>query len=175
MEELKTLFGEGSLNYDEFEQKLGEAGDTIKLANLKSGNYVDKAKYDKLEKSVADYQVKFDALKESTNDYDKLKTDYDDISAKYNDLLTKQDVTEKMNLIKGSNVNPKFEKFIYSEVSSQVNEENDFQTVLGEYLKENKEFLNTSKGTYVNLENGVGELLTPNEKFNNYLRSKLKK
>lgn len=173
MEELKTLFGEGSLSYDEFEQKLGEAGDTIKLANLKSGNYVDKAKYDKLEKSITDYQTKFDALKESTSDYDKLKTDYDDISTKYNDLLNKQDVADKMNLIKSANVNPKFEKFIYSEVLSQVNDSKDFQSALNDYLKDNKEFLNTSKGTYVNLQNGVGEALTPNEKMNSYLRSKI--
>lgn len=175
MEELKTLFGENALSYEEFEKKLGEAGETIKLANLKSGNYVDKAKYEKLEKSVNDYQVKFDALKESTSGYEKLKTDFEDISTKYNDLLTKQDVNEKMGMIKSANVNPKFEKFIYSEVSSQVNSEKDFQSVLVDYLKTNKEFLNQNKGTYVNLQNGVGETLTPNEKFNDYLRSKIKK
>ena len=35
MEEIKALFGEGSLSYEEFSQKLGEAKD-IKLANLKN-------------------------------------------------------------------------------------------------------------------------------------------
>ena len=42
MEELKTLFGEGSLSYDEFTAKCLEQN--IKLANLGSGLYVDKAK-----------------------------------------------------------------------------------------------------------------------------------
>ena len=46
MEELKSFFGEGSLTYEEFSQKLGEAKDTIKLVNLKTGNYVDKSKND---------------------------------------------------------------------------------------------------------------------------------
>ena len=174
MEELKSLFGEGSLSYEEFNQKLGEAGDTIKLANLKSGNYVDKSKYDKLEKGLNDYQTRYNALTESTKDYDSLKASYDDITTKYNTLLTKQDEAEKMGMINSANVNPKFAKFVYTEVLSQVNEQKDFQTALNEYLKDNKEFLTAQKSTYVNLQNGLGNTLTANEKMNKFIRSKIK-
>lgn len=174
MEELKSLFGDGSLNYEEFSQKLGEAGDTIKLANLKSDRYVDKSKYEKLAESLTSYQTKYDALLESTKDYDNVKASYDDITNKYNTLLAKQDETEKMGLISGANVNPKFAKFIYSEVSSQVTDKKDFQTALTEYLKENKEFVNIPKSTYTNLQNGIGEALSANQKMNNFIRSKLK-
>ena len=169
MEELKALFGEGSLSYDEFEQKLGEAGETIKLANLKSGNYVDKAKFEKLEKGLEDYKTKYSALEESTKGFDELKSQFDDVSTKYNELLGKQEVAEKMDKIKGANVNDKFAKFVYNEVNALVSDEKDFQTVLSEYLKENSQFIN-SKSTYVDLQNGGATVKSANEKMNDFIR-----
>lgn len=169
MEELKALFGEGSLSYDEFEQKLGEAGETIKLANLKSGNYVDKAKFEKLEKGLEDYKTKYSALEESTKGFDELKSQFDDVSNKYNELLGKQEVAEKMEKIKGANVNDKFAKFVYNEVNALVSDEKDFQTVLSEYLKENSQFIN-SKSTYVDLQNGGATIKSANEKMNDFIR-----
>lgn len=169
MEELKSLFGEGSLSYDEFEQKLGEAGETIKLANLKSGNYVDKAKFEKLEKGLEDYKTKYSALEESTKGFDELKSQFDDVSNKYNELLGKQEVAEKMDKIKGANVNDKFAKFVYNEVNALVSDEKDFQTVLSEYLKENSQFIN-SKSTYVDLQNGGATVKSANEKMNDFIR-----
>lgn len=172
MEELKSFFGEGSLTYEEFTQKLGEAKDTIKLVNLKTGNYVDKSKFDKSELSAQDLKAKFDALTESTKDYESIKTERDTIKSQYDELKSKFDTNEKMSLISGANVNPKFAKYIYSEVSALTNDKKDFQTALNEYLKENKEFLNVSKGTYVNLEQGNLQPKTVNEKMNNFIRGK---
>jgi DNA repair exonuclease SbcCD ATPase subunit len=174
MEELKSLFGEGSLSYEEFSQKLGEASDTIELANVKAGNYVSRTKYGEIEKKMTKLQEKYNALNENSQGYDELKASYDDITTKYNTLLAKQDETEKMSLISGANVNPRFAKFVYSEVSSQVTDDKNFQTALTEYLKENKEFVNAPKSTYTNLQNGIGEALSANEKMNNFIRSKLK-
>ena len=170
MEELKSLFGESSLSYEEFSQKLGEAKD-IKLANLKSGNYVDKAKYDKLETSIAEWQTKYSALEESTKGYEDLQTAYDTLKTEHDALITKQEETNKMSLISGANVNPKFAKFVYAEVQSMTDDKKDFQTALDEYLKDNKEFLNTTKGTYVDLEKGTNQK-TPNERMNDFIRGK---
>jgi hypothetical protein len=169
MEELKSLFGEGSLSYEEFSQKLGEAKD-IKLANLKSGNYVDKAKYEKLETSVNEWQTKYSALEESTKGYGDLQATYDTLKADYDALITKQDEAEKMNLISGSNVNPKFAKFVYTEVQSLVNESKDFKTALTEYLKENNQYLNTQKSPYIDLEKGGGQQKTENQIINEKIR-----
>ena len=169
MEELKALFGEGSLSYNEFEQKLGEAGEKIKLANLKSGAYVDKAKFEKLEKGLEDYKAKYSALEESTKGFDELKSQFDDVSTKYNELLGKQEVAEKMEKIKGANVNDKFAKFVYNEVNALVSDGKDFQTVLSEYLKENSQFIN-SKSTYVDLQNGGAVVKSANEKMNDFIR-----
>ena len=169
MEELKSLFGESSLSYEEFSQKLGEAKD-IKLANLKSGNYVDKAKYEKLEQSHNEWQTKYSALEESTRGFGDLQTSYDTLKANYDALITKQDEADKMSLISGANVNPKFAKFIYSEVQSMTDESKDFKTALEEYLKDNKEFLNASQSTYVDLEKGLGQRKTENQIINEKIR-----
>lgn len=170
MEELKSLFGEGSLSYEEFSQKLGEAGNTIKLANLKSGNYVDKAKYDKLEKSQTDWQTKYSALEESTRGFGDLQTKYDTLKMDYDALVTKQDEADKMGMISSANVNPKFAKFIYTEVQSMTDESKDFKTALEEYLKDNKEFLNATQSTYVDLEKGLGQRKTENQIINEKIR-----
>lgn len=169
MEELKSLFGESSLSYEEFSQKLGEATD-IKLANLKSGNYVDKAKYEKLEKSHNEWQTKYSALEESTKGFGDLQTSYDTLKAEYDALITKQDEADKMGLISSANVNPKFAKFIYSEVQSMTDESKDFKTALEEYLTDNKEFLNPKQSTYVNLEGGTPQPKSQNEKINDFIR-----
>lgn len=176
MEELKSLFGDESLSYAQLEQKLSEAGDTIKLVNLKSDKYVDRDIYEKqkskLEKGLEDYKTKYEALQESTKGFDELKSQFDEVSTKYNELLGKQEVAEKMDKVKNANVNPKFVKFVYTEVASQMNDGDDFTTKLGEYLKENKEFLNTSKGTYVNLESGTIPPKSKNETMNDLIRRK---
>ncbi len=43
MEKLKALFGSDALTFEQLEEKLKDNKE-IKLANLASGNYVDKAK-----------------------------------------------------------------------------------------------------------------------------------
>ena len=172
MEELKALFGEGSLSYEEFSQKLGEAKDTINLANLKSDKYVDKDKLVKAEKKLTELQTKFSALEESTKGFGDLQTSYDTLKANYDALITKQEEAEKMALISSANVNPKFAKFIYAEVSSMTNESKDFKTALAEYLNDNKEFLNVKQGTYVDLEGGIPQSKTANEKMNDFIRGK---
>ena len=172
MEELKTLFGEGSLSYDEFSQKLNEAGETIKLANLKTGGYVDKSKYDKKEKGLEDYKTKYAELEANTKGYEELKGQFEDISNKYNDLLGKQELANKMSMISKSNVSEEFAEFVYSKVNALTDDKKDFQTALDEYLKEHKQYIKgaMTKGTYVNLENGSTPPKSANEKFNENLR-----
>lgn len=171
MEELKTLFGDNSLSYGEFEQKLAEAGETIKLANLKSGNYVDKAKYEKLEKNYSDYKSKFN--EDSANSFADLQKQYDEVNEKYADLLKKQDLADKMNLISKSKVDTKFAEFVYSKVIGLTDDKKDFQTALTEYLKDNEQFLVSAKNsTFVDLQNGGTEKKSANEKMNDFIRRK---
>lgn len=172
MEELKSLFGDSSLSYDEFEEKLSKSGDTIKLANLKTGKYVDNDKFTKVESDLSSMTEKYNALVESTKDYDELKKNYETSQASYSELQNKYTQMERMNQIDKSNVNPKFAKFVYNEVNGQVTDKKDFQTCLAEYLKENKEFLSNNQGNYVNLQSGGGQLASDNEVMNKMIRKR---
>lgn len=88
MEKLKALFGTDALTFEQLEEKLKDNKE-IKLANLASGNYVDKKKFDdkvsELETAnqtitgLQDTVKKFDGV-----DLEKLKNDVKDWETKYN-------------------------------------------------------------------------------------------
>lgn len=88
MDKLKALFGTEALTFEQLEEKLKDNKE-IKLANLASGNYVDKKKHDDTEsaltaanetiKGLQDTVKKFDGV-----DIDKLKKDAADWETKYN-------------------------------------------------------------------------------------------
>ena len=172
MEELKSIFGEETLSYEQFEQKLGEASEKIKLANLKNGGYVDKGKYEKLESQLNDLKTKYDNLSQSAKDYEELQNNYNTINEQYKELKVKNEQTEKLSIIRDSGVKQKFAKFVLSEVDSTLKDGEDFKKGLDEYLKDNKEFLNTSTGNYVNLQNGIGVEKNSNEIMNNLIRKR---
>lgn len=169
MEELKELFGDGSLSYEQFAEKV--EGANIKLANLGSGNYVAKKKYDDAESSAEEYRTKYDDLFAKVGDYDKMKADYEDINAKYGVLLAEKEQAEKMALISEANVLPKFRKFVYSEVQANTNDKTDFSTALTNYLKDNAQFVNGGKGTFVDLQSGIGGQKSDNAKINEQIRN----
>ena len=88
MEKLKALFGSEALTFEQLEEKLKDNKE-IKLANLASGQYIDKKKFeDKVNElttanqTITDLQnaaKKFDGV-----DVDKLKTDFANLETKYN-------------------------------------------------------------------------------------------
>ena len=169
MEELKELFGDGSLSYEQFAEKVASAD--LKLANLKSGNYVEKSKLERIEKNANEYKAKYDELFAKVGDYDKIKADFEAINTKYGELQAKQEMADKMALVSKANVQPKFAKFVYSEVNALTDDKKDFQTALSEYLKNNAQFINGGKGTFVDLQNGVGSQKSENAIFNERLRN----
>jgi hypothetical protein len=93
MDFLKTIFGDKALTYAELEAALKDNKD-IKLANLASGQYVDKAKLDgkiselntanQTIKDLQDTVKKFDGV-----DPEKLKKDVSDWEQKYNNDIGK--------------------------------------------------------------------------------------
>ena len=88
MDKLKALFGSEALTFEQLEEKLKDNKE-IKLANLASGQYIDKKKFeDKVNElttanqTITDLQnaaKKFDGV-----DVDKLKTDFANLETKYN-------------------------------------------------------------------------------------------
>ena len=170
MEELKELFGDGSLSYEQFAEKVD--GAKMKLVNLETGNYVAKKKYTDAQTSADEYKAKYDELFAKVGDYDKIKADFEEMNTKYGELQAKQDLADKMELVSKANVQPQFAKFVYSEVNGLTNEETDFQTALDKYLQDNKQYLIPAKSTYANLETGGNPVKSANEKMNEFIRRK---
>lgn len=150
MDELKELFGEGSIDYATFEQKVQEKG--IKLADLKSGGYVDRAKYDRLEKDFSRYKIENDVTKYA--DYDAMKQELET-------LRTEKQEAELLKVVSEAKVGEKFRKFVVAEVKPFVSEKKDFKSCLDDYLKDNPQFLETNQGffpksTQVPMDSGAG-------------------
>ena len=130
MEELKSLFGDESIDYATFEQKLTESG--MKLADIAKGGYIAKGKYDRLNAEFAEYKTANDVSKYA--DYDALKQE--------NEQLKAEKVERDMySLISKKNVDDRYAKFVLSEVKGKVTDKVNFETALDEYLKENEQFV----------------------------------
>lgn len=116
MEKIKALFGTEALTWEQLEAKLKDNKE-VKLANLASGNYVDKKKFDdkvtELETAnntitgLRDTVSKFDGV-----DVEKLKKDAADWETKYNaDIASlKLDNAVGMALVEAKAKNPKLAK-----------------------------------------------------------------
>ena len=74
----------------------------------------------------------------------------------------------------GSGVKKEFEKFVTSEIKSQITDDKDFKTVLADYKKENPQYFgNNSKKVQTSSSLGGSEAkpVTTNDIMNNLLRS----
>lgn len=116
MDKLKALFGAEALTWEQLQEKL-EGNKDVKLANLASGGYVDKKKFeDKVTEldtanntitGLKDTVAKFDGV-----DVEKLKTDAKDWEEKYNTDIAavKLDSAVNMALVEAKAKNPKLAK-----------------------------------------------------------------
>ena len=109
MDFLKSIFGDKSLTYAELEAALKDSK-TIKLANLASGQYVDKEKFDKAETRANGLQTQLDDANKTIKgfkdlDVEGLKTasanwekKYKDDTKTLSDKLTEQTKSSKIEL-----------------------------------------------------------------------------
>lgn len=116
MDKLKALFGTEALTWEQLEEKLKDNKE-VKLANLATGDYVAKRKYDdnvtelntanETIKGLKDTVAKFDGV-----DVEKLKKDASDWENKYNTDIAavKLDSAVNMALVEAKAKNPKLAK-----------------------------------------------------------------
>lgn len=116
MEKLKALFGAESLTWEQLEAKLKDNKE-VKLANLATGNYVDKKKYDDKVVELETANNTINGLKDTVSKFDgvdvaKLKKDAADWEAKYNTDLAavKLDNAVSLALVEAKAKNPKLAK-----------------------------------------------------------------
>lgn len=146
-EELKELFGENTLSYDDFTKAVEEKG--MKLANLSAGGYIAKSKYDDDVKKAKglDYKKKFEDLQASIEGDDgvnaKLKnitTERDDYKSKYETLNENYLMLEATNKVANAGIKPEFAKFVASEVLRTTSDTIDFDTALKSYKAKNPQY-----------------------------------
>lgn len=146
-EELKELFGDGALSYEDFTKAIESKG--IKLANLSAGGYVAKSKYDDdLKKAKAlDYKKKFEDLQASIEGDDgvnaKLKnitTERDDYKSKYETLNEEYSVLNATNKVANAGIKPEFAEYVATKVLKMTSDTIDFDTALKSYKAKNPQF-----------------------------------
>lgn len=116
MEKLKELFGTEALTWEQLTEKLKDNKE-VKLANLATGNYVDKKKYDDKIAELATANQTITGLQDTVKkfdgvDVDGLKKAAGDWESKYNTDLAavKLDSAVNMALVEAKAKNPKLAK-----------------------------------------------------------------
>ncbi len=146
-EELKELFGEKNLSYEDFTKAIDEKG--YKLANLSSGGYIAKSKYDEDVKKAKglDYKKRFEDLQASIEGDDgvnaKLKnitTERDEYKSKYEILNKDYSLLTAKDKVINFGIKPEFAKFVASEVLGMTSDTIDFDTALKSYKAKNPQF-----------------------------------
>ena len=104
MEELKSIFGESALTYDQFSEALNNADKkTINLANLAKGGYVAKDKFTTKETELATAQNTIRELQDAAKKWDgvdveKLRGDMAALQTKYDSDLAAAKLDNALNL-----------------------------------------------------------------------------
>lgn len=104
MEELKSIFGESALTYEQFSEALEKADKkTINLANLAKGGYVGKEKFTAKETELATANNTIRELQDAAKkwdgvDVDKLRSDMTALQTKYDSDLAAAKLDNAVNL-----------------------------------------------------------------------------
>lgn len=104
MDELKSIFGESALTYDQFSEALNNADKkTINLANLAKGGYVAKDKFTNKETELATANATIRELQDAVKKFDgvdveKLKGDMAALQTKYDSDLAAAKLDNALNL-----------------------------------------------------------------------------
>ena len=105
MEELKSIFGEGAITYEQFIDALEKADKkTINLANLAKGGYVGKEKFTAKETELATAQSTIRELQEAARKWDgvdveKLKGDMAALQTKYDTDIEEVRISSALQML----------------------------------------------------------------------------
>ena len=147
-EELKELFGENTLSYDDFVKAVDEKG--MKLANLSAGGYVAKTKYDDDVKNSIEGDDGVNAkLKNITTERDDYKSKYEALNANYSMLTATNKAT-------GAGIKPEFAEFVASKVLKMTSDTVDFDTALKSFKAKNPQY--NSETTVIKKKNSSVDL-----------------
>lgn len=133
---------------------------------------------------MAEYGKNVQGLKEQIEEYKGYKTENENLSKqlkeKENSMKGFEDVSNENKSLKAqlklneNNIKKEFSKFVTSEIMSQVDDKNDFDTVLKSYKKDNPQYFGDTvikkTQTSPSLNAGGDKPQTTNDIMNNILR-----
>lgn len=133
---------------------------------------------------MAEYGKNIQGLKEQIEEYKGYKTENENLSKqleeKEKSMKGFEDVSNENKSLKAqlklneNNIKKEFSKFVTSEIMSQVNDKNDFDTVLKSYKKDNPQYFGDTvikkTQTSPSLNAGGDKPQTTNDIMNNILR-----
>lgn len=179
VEFLKDCF-ENEDDYQKFATKVDEKG--IKIADLTTGDYVAKKKYDDKASELVSLQTKYNELEKNNGKPDEVatkkiadlekeltdyKTKYTDLDGKYNHYLNRDKVIS-------SGFKKEFADFVVSEISKNVSENVDFETAMKGYKTKNPQYTETipviKKSSMPTMNGGTQENNTDNSFMNALIR-----
>lgn len=133
---------------------------------------------------MAEYGKNVQGLKEQIEEYKSYKTENENLSKqleeKEKSMKGFEDVSNENKSLKAqlklneNNIKKEFSKFVTSEIMSQVDDKNDFDTVLKSYKKDNPQYFGDTvikkTQTSPSLNAGGDKPQTTNDIMNNILR-----
>lgn len=126
--DLNSVFGTESLSAEQFTQKCAEKG--IKLADLATGQYVDKGKYDDLEKKHST------AVKER-----------DDAVRERDDLKSAAQAEQDVKTVTADGCAEEFAEFVLYKAKKDVTDKVDLKAATKAYLAEHPQYAAKKKPT----------------------------
>lgn len=152
--DIKELFGEAQLTYEDFQKLAEEKG--AKITDLSEGKYVDKEKYSTDVKKHQDLAVKYKTDYETLSGsiegdegyktkLSQLQADLEGYKEKYEEADNKLQLHTRMSLVSESGVAKEYQKFVAKEVAELVSDTVPFEDALKGYIEKNKQFLSGTK------------------------------
>ena len=175
---LKECF-ENEEDYKKFAEKVDEKG--IKIADLSTGEYVAKKKFDDkateltalqnkytdLEKNAKTDELSAKKIQDLENELTEYKTKYTDLSNQHNHYLNRETVIN-------NGFKKEFADFVVSEISKNVSDNIDFETAMKGYKTKNPQFTETAqvvkKASMPTMNGGVQDTATSNNFMNSLIR-----
>lgn len=142
MEDLRSLFGDEALTYEQLSEKLNsdEVKNSLQLVNLKKGGYVSKDK--------------FDAIKGYKTKYETLNSQHEEVKSKYDNLVQEVEKKEKLSKVT-EKVDKQYADFVYYKAENLVDDKTDFDKALDKFLKDNPQYvLEQKKSNSIKLSTG---------------------
>lgn len=147
LEFLKECF-ESEDNFNKFTQKVDELG--IKIADLTSGEYIAKKKFDTKVTELTNLQTKYNELEKNSQNDDVSKQKIEDLEKQLNEANTKYTTLNaehnhylQKDKVTGAGFKKEFVDFVISEINKNVTDTVDFETAMKGYKAKNPQFTET--------------------------------